>query len=146
MAEPIISDLFTIWDYDAQTVTRYQREGACNGCGLCCVMVISFRVVSPLDSQNLRQGGVFTSGKGKWAEANVDGRRVFFRMDSYQPGVKACVHLTADKKCSIYQNRYLLCRTWPHSFFDVMHIPECSYRFQILAHHRFDELPIKPLY
>jgi Fe-S-cluster containining protein len=140
---PDIKDIYTVWDYDARTVTRFRREGQCNQCGLCCHRKITFAVVNPVESENLRQGGWFTSGQGQWVETHVDGKRVYFRMRENERGTVACVHLGEDNRCKDYENRPLLCRTWPHSPFDLMNVPECSYIFQILGHWRFEELNFK---
>lgn len=143
MTSPKISEIYTIWDYDAHTVTRFRREGECNGCGLCCRRKITFAVVNPVEKGNLRQGGWFTSGQGQWIEAHVDGKRLYFRMRENEPGTVACVHLGEDNLCQNYENRPMLCRTWPHSPYDLLRVPECSYTFQILGHWRFEELNFK---
>jgi Fe-S-cluster containining protein len=140
MNTPQISSVFLLWDYDARTLTKFRKEGACNQCGICCQRKITFAVVNPVEKGNLRQGGWFTSGQGQWIEARVDDQRVFFRMRPVEQVQEKCKYLGEDFRCQIYEDRWLLCRTWPHSPFDLIKIPECSYSFQILGHWRFDEL------
>ena len=143
MTTPTIGNQFILWDYDARTITKFRREGECNNCGVCCRMKITFAVVNPVEEDNLRQGGWFTSGQGQWVEARVDGHRQFFRMRSVMESDSCCVHLGEDNRCQIYRQRPLLCRTWPHTPFDLVNVPQCSYRFQILGHWLFEELGFK---
>lgn len=140
----MVSTIFTLWDYEAQTVTRFRREGRCNNCGICCRRRITFSVVNPVEKENLRQGGTFTSGQGQWVETQVNGQRVFFRMRTTEESDTCCRYLGDDNRCQIYERRWLLCRTWPHSPFDVVAIPECTFHFQILGHWRFSELKLAP--
>ena len=135
-----VVNIFTVWDYDTQTVTRYKRTGECNLCGYCCERTIKFSIVSSDDPDSKRQDGLITFHQGKWVEVGEGEERVFYRMKEQQEGVDRCIHLGCDNRCAKYEDRYPLCRTWPHTPNDLIHIPECSYTFERLDQCRFDEL------
>ena len=133
----------TVWDYDTQTVSRYQREGECSECGLCCCKGLMFSVARPIESQNLRQGGKATTGHGAWVEIYNNGERCFFRMRGYQPSAGICTHLDASQHCKIYPERSTLCREWPFSPADIADIQACSYTFTCIGAWTFDQIGLK---
>jgi Fe-S-cluster containining protein len=132
--------IYTVWEHDGQTVTRYLRQGECNCCGICCVRTIKFSVVNSNDSDNQPLEGFITFDGGKWLEVGEGVDRSFYRMQEFQSGEEPCIHLGCDNRCDDYENRPSLCRTWPNSPEDLAHIPECSYSFTLIDHLRFDEL------
>ena len=140
MNTPQISNVFNLWDYDAQTVTRYLREGECNFCGLCCIRTIKFSKVSVDDPGNQRKDGLITFSDGKWLEVGEGVNRVFYKMQTHQEGEERCIHLGCDNLCDDYEHRFPLCRTWPSCPNDLTSIPECSYHFLELDCRRFQDL------
>ena len=135
-----IDKVFTVWDYDSQTVTRYLRQGECNCCGLCCIRTIRFSAVNADHPQQKGQDGLLTFSDGKWLEVGEGNEREFYKMEEHQVGEERCIHLGEDNLCDAYERRLPICRIWPSSPADLAHIPECSYHFILLDHRRFQDL------
>lgn len=140
MSERQNTRIFTVWDYDTQTVNQYQREGDCSNCGLCCRTSIEFSVVKPCNPESLHQGGQATTGSGTWAETKRNGDKLYYRIRGYKQDFLKCKHLDENNLCGIYQDRSILCQEWPFSPADIQPFPDCSYQFTKTGSWTFEEV------
>lgn len=121
-------------DYDADSVTEYERQGECNGCGECCIAVIKFMVAGELQKRqgwDSRNGGETTDGKGKWQGVWINNRWRFFKLMSVENDpAHRCPMLSQDNRCRIHAGKNLLSREWPMAPTQVEPFKNCSYSFR----------------
>lgn len=126
--------IFRLWDYPAGEVIEYEREGECNRCGDCCRALISFKVQQETAAKlNGRWFGQTTTGRGKWAEAEGDGRRYFISEAEVIFPVDAdmvCPKLATDSTCMVRAYRPTICRAWPMVPDHLKPFERCSYTFR----------------
>lgn len=134
------------FDFDECVVIRYERDGECNGCGLCCKYLIRFEgeergfgKANPVTGWDPRNGDLRLYQGGITNAVVVNGKWRYFRnveiMGEYQP----CRRLTDDNKCKIHMGKHLLSRAWPMSPEQASEFPECSYSFREVERKTMDE-------
>ena len=148
---PVIPPRHLAWDYDAQEVREYEREGECNGCGDCCRGTIRLQTAGNLHASETtpdnpyHAGGDTTSGVGLWAEVQTsNGVRHFWRTVDASAEGKACPALLDDNRCRLQLegSKPVLCAVWPMIPQDIVSFPRCSYTFKEIARTPFAEVPL----
>lgn len=154
------------WNYDTNTATEYERMGDCSRCGACCKAIISFTAIRYPDlgpnvtlydevdddgypREDIRDGGYFVDGTGKWQEVvRKDGVRRFFKVTEIDASEKAlsehaCSALINDSEgkpaCSVHDTKSLLCSAWPMAPEHVAPFPECTYEFVPINEWQIDD-------
>lgn len=134
---------FYEWNYDTDTLIEYERDGECNGCGACCMGVITFQVTGGEAFKaihNPHNGGPTTDEKGVWLSISVGDKRRFFKMVSIEKTDHRCPMLTDDNHCRIHAGKYLFSRAWPMNPSQVRAFEKCSYTFREIGRWKISEL------
>lgn len=128
------------FDYDRGLVTEYVREGECNGCGACCLVVIKWLASNNRDLGD--KANAWNAGNGdRWMDAEEGiytavywGEQWrFFRSLQITDEAHRCGSLTADNRCSVHLGKRLISRAWPMLPEHVTPFPECSFQFREIA-------------
>ena len=128
------------WDYVADTVTEYKRDGKCERCGACCGATITFTAIHPY-KRSLRGGGRVSGREGIWQEVNTGRWRYFVRVLKIEIDLpKTCGELSEDKLCTMHKDKCFLCKEWPFSPRCIAPFPECGYSFTEIQRGRISKL------
>lgn len=128
------------WDYDKGEAVEFRRDGECNGCGMCCMARITFKVsqtpefiypAAPGVAIDTNNGGDTTDVNGQWSEIVFDNEaRRFFKITSIDLNdIHLCPLLTAEKRYQKHNHVNNLCSEWPMAPEQVTPFPDCSFTF-----------------
>lgn len=135
------------WDYVANTVTEWEREGECKQCGACCRCRVTFKVEKPYgrDNDKRKAGGHRTSHEGIWQEVNTGRWRHFFQLLGIDLTESGCGH-EEDGVCDCHDDpdRPWICAEWPFSPRSIIAFPDCGYSFKEISYSWIEENPNAP--
>jgi hypothetical protein len=138
---------FFEWDYDADSVVEYARDGECNECGACCSVLIKFAPyptgqgqLNPILGWDSRNGEFINARKGKITEVRVGGKSRYFYDITITDEPERCAMLTDDNRCRVHLGKRLLSRAWPITPDQVAAFKDCSYTFREIGRWKISEV------
>lgn len=138
--------LYYKYDFHQRIVVRYERDGECNQCGMCCKYIIKFRCANvgpgkdnPITGWHPGNGDIRLYAYDIVNAIYMNGHWRYFADVTVTDELKPCPDLTADNKCRIHTGKHLLSRAWPLSPEQAAHFKECSYTFREVERWTFAE-------
>ena len=121
------------WDYDNNLATEWLRQGECNQCGECCLVMISIRATGE-ENQDARDGGTGTTQKGLWHQWDGNGDSLYWKVEKIDHAAPCTCH--SDYGCP--PQKAYICEAWPLHPAHVECFNNCSYRFVKLNEREFE--------
>lgn len=138
--------MYMKFDFNERLIIRYERDGECNQCAMCCKYVIRFKSEhnsvhkpNPISGWHVGNGEFQLYYGGVTNGVCVNGHWRYFRDIEVTDELTPCGRLTVDNKCSIHQGKHLLSRVWPMSPEQASAFKECSYTFREVQRWTMDE-------